>query len=841
MDFGSKYVYVSSKAETETLDANVVNRTHGATTQPRSAFSNQADDGETCLLDILDTAGQEEYSAMRDQYVRTGDGFVIMYSLTCRHSFEEAEMMYTFVQRIKDQDHVPVVLVGNKCDLDNERQVSATEGADLAKTFGHAPFFETSAKTRINVEECFHELVRHIPRKGREYKIVLLGSGGVGKSALTVQFVQNHFVDCYDPTIEDSYRKQCVVKGIPKNTSSRGASGPSKRGFSLRTLFNCVRPSRNAYTTQAPAASPPVTAANPPPLKKKDMIKCAAAEPNVLSVSFGTLDEAGTVMDKKPIQCKGCMALFSNLSLANLQEIDNNQSVWRCEFCSTSNSVNITDEDIPAGDVVDYLLKPAPKVKASQVDPSMDTSLMVFCIDVSGSMSCTIPVPALMDVWSNLRDASSSSGTKYISRLHCIKVAVKKQIDHLVAVSPRRRVVVISFSNIVKIHTQTSEGIISIASDMDDLKKLVAHGEEGFKQLGDIAPIKDSQAALSALVQNELTANGATALGPAIAVAVGLASTVPRSEIVVCTDGAPNQGIGSVNGSVATTKKAEQFYNDIGTLAKCHDNKLSFIAVQGQETGLKYLRTAAAITNGGVNSLNPLEIGRQMRTLAQNAAVATDVNVSILAHPCVQLDKTVSEKQSSHCQEDIGLATLDTDRTFTFSVKNAATIPAHVPFQAQVKYVRKDGSQCMRVISMSRPSTDERKIAESELNVAVLALGAVQKCARMATNSEFEQAQRYLHVVQAMLTRASTSDQQQEELYIYMAETEGLERMLHDAKNLRNPSFKSLSDHSTRVLHNSEQSSLGRFLCGAVKKDVVARRKANVELQQSYYAYKFTA
>jgi small GTP-binding protein len=47
----------------------------------------------------------------------------------------------------------------------------------------------------------------------KEYKLVVLGSGGVGKSALTVQFVQGIFVEKYDPTIEDSYRKQVEIDG----------------------------------------------------------------------------------------------------------------------------------------------------------------------------------------------------------------------------------------------------------------------------------------------------------------------------------------------------------------------------------------------------------------------------------------------------------------------------------------------------------------------------------------------------------------------------------------------------------------------------------------------------
>ncbi len=74
-----------------------------------------------------------------------------------------------------------------------------------------------------------HELIRRTPRsRGKEYKVVIQGAGGVGKSAICIMFTCGHFVDCYDPTIEDSYRKQCVVKGIPQ-TRGGGASGSSSK------------------------------------------------------------------------------------------------------------------------------------------------------------------------------------------------------------------------------------------------------------------------------------------------------------------------------------------------------------------------------------------------------------------------------------------------------------------------------------------------------------------------------------------------------------------------------------------------------------------------------------
>ncbi|PRP87528.1 Ras GTPase [Planoprotostelium fungivorum] len=124
-------------------------------------------DGETCLLDILDTAGQEEYSAMRDQYMRTGQGFIMVYSITAKASFDEIASFREQILRVKDKDRVPMILVGNKCDLDPERQVSNAEGVDLAKNF-NCPFFESSAKSRINVEEAFYELVREIQKQSPE-------------------------------------------------------------------------------------------------------------------------------------------------------------------------------------------------------------------------------------------------------------------------------------------------------------------------------------------------------------------------------------------------------------------------------------------------------------------------------------------------------------------------------------------------------------------------------------------------------------------------------------------------------------------------------------------------
>ena len=70
---------------------------------------------------------------------------------------------------------MPLVLIGNKCDLDYDRQISTEEGRSLASSW-EVPFFETSAKTRTNIEDSIFELVRSIPRTGIDYKLVIVGT-----------------------------------------------------------------------------------------------------------------------------------------------------------------------------------------------------------------------------------------------------------------------------------------------------------------------------------------------------------------------------------------------------------------------------------------------------------------------------------------------------------------------------------------------------------------------------------------------------------------------------------------------------------------------------------------
>jgi len=120
-------------------------------------------DDRVAHLDILDTAGQEEFSAMREQYMRTGEGFLLVFSVTDKSSFDEIPRFHTQILRVKDKDEFPMILVGNKSDLENERTVSTAEAQELGRKL-KISYLESSAKQRINVDAAFHDLVRSIRR-----------------------------------------------------------------------------------------------------------------------------------------------------------------------------------------------------------------------------------------------------------------------------------------------------------------------------------------------------------------------------------------------------------------------------------------------------------------------------------------------------------------------------------------------------------------------------------------------------------------------------------------------------------------------------------------------------
>lgn len=157
-------------------------------------------DGTQVMLEILDTAGTlfahlisclldrfsplclgtDQFTAMRDLYMKTGDGFVLCYSTIATSTFNDLPDLVERITRIKDTENpseIPMLVVGTKVDLGDQRMVTTEQGQALAYKFG-AGFLEVSSKARINVDAVFYKICKMVmEKKGTN------GNGKPGKAS----------------------------------------------------------------------------------------------------------------------------------------------------------------------------------------------------------------------------------------------------------------------------------------------------------------------------------------------------------------------------------------------------------------------------------------------------------------------------------------------------------------------------------------------------------------------------------------------------------------------------------------------------------------------------------
>lgn len=114
-------------------------------------------------IEILDTAGQDEFSIMNEKHLIGIHGYLLVYSVTSRQLFELIEVIRDKILNSIGSDNIPLVLIGNKSDLNYQRQVDEHDGQRLAREFG-CKFLETSVKDNLNISGAFEGLIDEIER-----------------------------------------------------------------------------------------------------------------------------------------------------------------------------------------------------------------------------------------------------------------------------------------------------------------------------------------------------------------------------------------------------------------------------------------------------------------------------------------------------------------------------------------------------------------------------------------------------------------------------------------------------------------------------------------------------
>jgi hypothetical protein len=324
----------------------------------------------------------------------------------------------------------------------------------------------------------------------------------------------------------------------------------------------------------------------------------------------------------------------------------------------------------------------------------------------------------------------------YVSRIDCLKAALAWHLQRLRVEHPNKRVVLVEFnSSITLIGDGTDIPKVITGDILDNKDKLFEIGTN--YETAKLQPISASIDNLNKKLQS-IEEGGSTALGPAMTVCVGIASTSSQSSIILCTDGLSNVGVGSLD--TENKKEQTEFYRNLGHLAKSKKVIISVIGIQGSDSvALPIVGSLGDLTGGTVNINHPLELLTEIVRISQRPVVASSVSLRRFCPPGF-VWSLLNGKELAVLEEDIGNATIDTDICceFKFLIEGKSDPLKNVPFQVQIQFVRPDRYKCLRILTTTRPVTRQREEANKNVDVAIIGLHTIQLCGSLASANNVE-------------------------------------------------------------------------------------------------------
>jgi hypothetical protein len=478
-------------------------------------------------------------------------------------------------------------------------------------------------------------------------------------------------------------------------------------------------------------------------LNEKEQKKVRKTDSNIIAVKFDELTISNETFAGETKHCSQCLAILNKHSLSNITtESVTNILIWKCEFCDHINKLASTNiNEIPKQEDVTYLIEPAPPTNepllANTKDiKSTDDNFLTYCIDISGSMDNQI----------------SSNNEQYMTRLDCVKIACLENLNILKDSEPNKNCSLVTFSDSIKYYGDGSkssyqEPLINTSTHYshqqqeDDLltnkEKMLALGTN---QPNDLNGISKSFDNLKSIIE-DLRTEGYTALGPGLVFSIGHSSKKEGSQIILCTDGAANVGMGSIDDYYYgnNNNDSEKFYDDLADYAKSKSIQINIVTMQDTDCKLAFLGRLADKTNGTMNIVNPANLSDQFKSILENRIVATNVKATLILNEKylyirdkeleIEEGKLIHEfgtrqagldriekLKKSKITKDIGNATMDTDITFEYGIRrqdanNKETFHlSELPFQLQIEYTF-NGAKFIRVYTKKQAFTKDREEA----------------------------------------------------------------------------------------------------------------------------------
>jgi hypothetical protein len=211
----------------------------------------------------------------------------------------------------------------------------------------------------------------------------------------------------------------------------------------------------------------------------------------------------------------------------------------------------------------------------------------------------------------------------------------------------------------------------------------------------------------------QLEETGPTALGPGLLAAVALAAESGQgSQVVICTDGLANIGVGSLEDKKDNKDgvcEVEEFYKNVAVYAKSKGVTVSIITIKGgDESDLETLSHVYTETGGNVNVVEPEEILKNFSNIFESPVIATNVTVKVKLHAGMEFRNETAINLSENntlLTRPLGNVNEDSEITFEYRMKDAkvlANMPEidlltikEIPFQTQIEYTKLNGMKCI--------------------------------------------------------------------------------------------------------------------------------------------------
>ncbi|CAF1031332.1 unnamed protein product [Brachionus calyciflorus] len=458
--------------------------------------------------------------------------------------------------------------------------------------------------------------------------------------------------------------------------------------------------------------------------------KIRKPDTNIISINFDELISNNILVSGPPIQCRKCQAIMSKTSGDNLSS---DKKIWTCEFCLEQNSLDSTTLDhLPSEEDVTFLLEQAPQTSLGDTENLSNDKYLIYCIDISGSMREPVKM--------------KNSRGNIISRLDAVKIACFENMNTLKKQEPNKFVGLVTFSNEVKYYGDATKTKNQLTIDQ---KNVLENKESIMKlaknQTGDLKPLQDSYLSLKQRIEG-LCVQGHTALGPALTFSIAFSSRLPGSQVILCTDGCANVGIGSME----PNSNSEKFYEDLADYAKSKGVVVNVITMEGTECKLALLGKVADLTNGSVNIVNPLDLSKEFTAILKNRCIATDVKAKLIVNnKYLYIRDDQIELAEAMAYESERNANKETEITFEFGIrklsddvkKQISENLDKLPFQLQISYTMPNGAKALRVITKTQEFTKERSKTEREIiSKESLWSNYAQKISNHLTNSNVRAA-----------------------------------------------------------------------------------------------------